>query len=177
MRVDAAADSALHERLRTLERNGVRVRIARARDGAVPRTYALVEGPAGVDPAEVAQRLPQARWYDTAILALAIEPLCADALPYLERALGGPGRPAGVQGAFTAGKALIVEFRPDVTPPRLVRSMIDVELGRFGGGMRIRLLAPLPAAVMAAIAADGLQACEIAPDRILESLLGLEHVE
>jgi hypothetical protein len=70
-----------------------------------------------------------------------------------------------------------VEFRPDVTPPALLLRIIDVELGRFRGARRTQLLSPLSMRTAAAIAAQGLQAPEIATDRILESLLGLEHVE
>jgi hypothetical protein len=42
---------------------------------------------------------------------------------------------------------------------------------------RTELLAPLPEDVVAAIAAQGLQAPEVASDRILETLLGVERVE
>lgn len=154
---------------------GVRVRIGDA--GALGRTYALVEGSEGVDPSELAQRIPDGRWYERVIIALAIEPLPPDALPPLARALGGPGAPAGVRECVQIGPCLVVEFAPDVTPVALVSSIIDVELRPFGGARRTQLLTPVPAATLAAIAAQGLQAPEIASDRILESLLGLEHVE
>ncbi len=81
------------------------------------------------------------------------------------------------KSARVSGGALILEFRPEVTPPNLILRIIDVELRRFGGARRTRLLSPLPMATAAAIASAGLQAPEIAPDRVLESLLGLEHVE
>jgi hypothetical protein len=163
------------DRVDALSRDGVRVCVRRAPEFS--RTYALVEGPEGVDPAEVAELVPHARWYDSPIIALAIEPLPPDALPLLAAALGGPGAPAGVCDCVTSGNSLLVEFRPDMTPANLIARIIDVELRRFGGVRRTRLLSPLPMAAAAAIAAQGLQAPQIASDRILEALLGLEHVE
>lgn len=177
LRIDALPDAALQDRVAALARDGVRVRLAKPAQPAIARTYALVEGPQAVDPAEVAARLPDARWYDAAIIALAIEPLPADALPFLARALGGPGAPAGVCECTTLGSQLILEFRPDVTHADLIIRIIDVELRRFGGARRTQLLAPLSMATAAGIAAQRLQAPEIASDRILEPLLGLEHVE
>lgn len=174
LRIDASA-GGLQDRLGALARDGVRVSVAHA--ASVARTYALIEGPESADPAEVAQRIPDARWYDAAIIALAIEPLPADALPQLAAALGGPGAPAGICECTAAGSRLIIEFRPDVTPWDPIARIIDVELRRFAGTRRTELLSPLPRAAAAAIAASGLQAPEIASDRILETLLGLEHVE
>ena len=169
VRFDAAPDLA------ALTRDGVQVRVSEAAAGS--RAYALVEGPEGVDPTELMQAVPDARWYDAPIIALAIEPLAPDALPLLERALSGPGAPAGICDCTRTGGELVVEFRPDVTQAGLILRIIDVELARFASARRTRLLSPLPANVYAAIAAEGLQAPQIASDRILESLLGLEHVE
>jgi hypothetical protein len=175
LRIDAPHSPALDDRVAALARDGVRVR-ASALD-APARTYVLLEGPQSVDPAQVRESIPDARWYDAAIIALAIEPQPADALPVLARALGGPGAPAGVCDCTVAGSRLIVEFLPGVTQPALIVRIIDVELRRFGGIRRTHLLTPLPMETAAAIAAHGLQAPEIAPDRILEPLLGLERVE
>ncbi len=175
LRIDAPPAPELHERVFSLARDGVRVCVSEV--GSVPRTYALVEGRDDVDPSELEQRLSGARWYDASIIALAIEPLPADALPLLAEALGGVGAPAGVCECAQIGTRLILEFRPDVTQPALINRIIDVELRRFGGARRTELLTPLSLATAASIAADGLQANEIAPDRILEALLGLEHVE
>jgi hypothetical protein len=58
-----------------------------------------------------------------------------------------------------------------------VTRIVDMELRRFGGVRRTELLSPLPGDVIAAIAAQGLQAPEVASDRILEMLLGVERVE
>jgi hypothetical protein len=175
VRIDAPSSAALSDRVAALARDGMRVRMGNA--GAIPRTYALIEGPEGADPSELSQRLPEARWYDAAIIALAIEPLPADALPLLEAALGGPGAPAGLHDCTRFGSQLLVEFEPEVTPPALIMRIIDVELRRFGGSRRTQVLTPLSPRIAAAVAAQGLQAPEIASDRILETLLGLEHVE
>lgn len=158
-----------------LSRDGVRVRFGPTQD--VPYQYALVEGPAGVDPAELRERVPDARWYDETIIALAIEPAPQDVLPHLLHALRGPGAPAGISDAYQSGAKVVVEIRASVTQPAMVLRIVDVELSRFHGFRRMELLAPLPAGVVAEIAARGLQAPEIGPDRILESLLESAHVE
>jgi hypothetical protein len=175
LRIDAPLTAALHERVAALARDGVRVRACGSQ--AFARTYVLFEGPQGADPSELQARLPDARWYGAAIIALAIEPSAPDALRQLLKVFGGPGAPAGVCGCEQSGKHLLLEFRPDVTPALLVRSLIGVELRRFNSSHRTEILTPLPVSVAAAIAAQGLQAPEIASDRILESLLGLEHFE
>lgn len=175
LRIDAPPSAALWDRVAALAREGVRVRVSDSR--AASRSYALIEGPEGVDPVELEQLVPDGHWYDAAIIALAIEPLPADALPVLAEALGGAGAPAGVCDCVVDGSGLILEFRPEVTPASLVLRIIDVELRRYGASRRTQLLTPLSARTAAAIAAQGLQAPEIASDRILESLLGLEHVE
>lgn len=175
LRIDALPADTLQRRLTALARDGVRVRTAAARE--LPRTYALIEGPQGVDPAELAQALPDARWYDAAIIALAIELQPPDALPAIADALGGSGGPAGVLACDAHGTRLVVEFRPDTSPAHLILRIVDVELRRFAGTRRTQLLTPLAMDAAAAIAAAGLQAPEIASDRILEPLLGLERVE
>ncbi len=138
------------------------------------RTYVLLEGTRDTDPAQYEQAVPDALWYDEAIIAIAIEPAPADALPELHAALGGAGAPAGVAACDIIGGRLVVEVRPSVTQPMLLLQIVDLELRRRHGYRRTQLLAPLPMELMARIAALGLQAPEIAPDRILESLL---HVE
>ncbi len=72
---------------------------------------------------------------------------------------------------------VIVEFQPARTLPSLILNLVDVELRRFHGYRQVTLLNPLPAEVAAQIAAAGLQAAEIAPDRILETLLEQSGVE
>ncbi|MFN2449216.1 MAG: hypothetical protein ABR508_05395 [Candidatus Baltobacteraceae bacterium] len=173
LRIDAEAEEA-RQRIEVLAGyEGVRARSGPA--GEYGRTYVLVQAPGSVDPAELALRF-QARWFDEAILALAIEPQPPDALPQLRTALAGAGGLAGILSARITGAALIVECAPR-TAPELLRSLIDAELRRFGGTHKTRMLAPLPDDVLAAIAGRGLQAPEIAASRILESLLEAAHVE
>jgi hypothetical protein len=136
-----------------------------------------VEGSAATDPSELAARLPDARSYDEAIIALAIEPTPRDALPALAEALGGSGAPAGVLEAQIFGDELVIELQPSVTPPSMLFHIIGVELQRFNGFRRTQLLTALPVDVVARIAANGLEAHEITAERILESLLEAAHVE
>lgn len=144
---------------------------------AARRTYGLVEGPPSLEPAEAEGSLAQAQWYDGTIIALAIEPTPADVLPAIQAALRGDGAPAGVIDCTIAAGSAIVEFRPELTPPALVLDVADVELRRFQGYRKIEVLSPLPVSVVAQIASAGLQAPEIAVDRILESLLEQSGVE
>ena len=131
----------------------------------------MVEGTAALEPGEEDGALSGARWYDDAIIALAIEPTPADALPAIREALSGPGGPAGVLECDVSGGAAIVEFLPSRIAASLILNVADVELRRFRGYRKVTLLNPLPAEVTAKIAADGLQSAEITPERILEALL------
>jgi hypothetical protein len=65
----------------------------------------------------------------------------------------------------------ILEWDPEKTGVAAVMGVVDAELRRFQSGRTAELLAPLPAAVIASIAAEGLQAPEIVPGRELETLL------
>jgi hypothetical protein len=176
LRMDAPPSEALQTRIASaVAHDGVRVQFGPS--GSLSRTYVLVEGPAGVDAAEIQQRFPEGTWYGEAIIALAIEPAPADALPCIARVLGGPGAPAGIRSCEIDGTKLVIEFAPSVTQPAMVLRILDVELRRFEGSRAIELLSALPVEIVAAVAAAGLQAPEIAPDRILESLLEAAHVE
>jgi hypothetical protein len=173
-------DATLDEQQRTSIAAALRQAGASARFGphnAFARTYALVEADDNVAPETIEQCVARGRLYDEAIIALAIEPTPMDALLACEDALGGAGRPAGIAACERVGSHLIVELRPSVTPFSFVATLLGVELRRFGGFRTSVLLAPLPEAVTAAIAADGLQAQEIAPDRILETLLARADVQ
>lgn len=176
LRIDAASGDALQRRIAAaLARDGVRLEFGPQH--SLERTYVLVQGPAGADPVDLEQSFPEGRWYGEAIIALAIEPEPPDALPDLLRALDGPGRPAGICNCDIEGTCLVVEFLPSLTQPALVLRIVDVELRRTRGYRRVELLSPLPVEVLARVAADGLQAKEIATDRILESLLESANVE
>lgn len=147
----------------------------RARGGSVTwrsnaragRTYGLVRLPDG----ELETTIGAATVHDAAIIAIAVFPVAAEALPFVRDALAGSGRPSGVIGTSDCSGGIIVEWDPRRTAVAAIYDLIDVELRRFGGGRSAELLAPLPDEVIARIAADGLQAPEIAPDRELETLV------
>lgn len=131
------------------------------------RAYALVEDA----DAEEVRAAASGAVLETAIIALAVLPNVPEALPYLQDALGGAGRPDGVTACDVEDSALIVEWNLDRTGVALVLGLIDVELRRFRAARMTELLTPLPLAWWTRIAADGLRAPQIAPDRILEALL------
>ncbi|MBV8067123.1 MAG: hypothetical protein JO113_04025 [Candidatus Eremiobacteraeota bacterium] len=131
------------------------------------RTYALLELPQACDHA--ALRIASGGVvYDKPVIAMAVFPALAEALPALLDALGGPGRPAGVLSCTRSAAGAVVEWDPDVTQAGLIAGLIDVELRRFGSARIAELLSPLPPALVASIAAAGLQASQIVPQRILE---------
>lgn len=131
------------------------------------RAYALVEN-AGV---EALRSASSGTILESAVIALAVWPNVAEALPYLQDALGGNGRPAGIVSCEIVDEALLVEWNLDRTGADVVLGLIDVELRRFGSGRASELLSPLPLAWWTRLAAEGLRAPQIAPDRVLEALL------
>jgi hypothetical protein len=138
----------------------------RAREPA-GRSYALLELPDGTN-ADAVRAASGATVYDGAIIALAVFPVVTEALPKLLDALGGPGRPAGVLACRPCQGGVIVEWDPSRTGASLVLGLVDVELQRFGGGRVSEVLSPLPPNLAAKLAAEGLAAPEIEPNRILE---------
>ena len=140
------------------------------------RTYALLEGNAAVEPSQADAAFSDATVYDEPVIALAIEPTPADALRNIMEALGGAGGPSGVVSCEAKDGAAVVEFKA-ATSAAVVLHLADVELRRFNGYRTVTLLNPLPAETVAKIAASGLQAPQIGPDRILEMLLEQAHVE
>lgn len=156
------------------ERDDVETAVA-ARGGSVAwrssaragRTYGLVGLPDG----ELETAIGTATVHDTAIIALAVYPVAAEALPFVRDALAGAGRPSGVIAATSCDGGVVVEWDPRRTAAAVVYDLVDVELRRFGGGRTAELLAPLPDDVIARVAAEGLQAPEISPDRELETLV------
>jgi hypothetical protein len=141
------------------------------------RTYGLVQGPASVEPADIARALAGARWYEETIVAIAIEPTPKEALPAIAGAFSANAGVSGVVDCTVGADSMIVEFQPSRTTPSLIVHLADVELRRFHGYRKVTLLNPLTAEVLAKIAASGLQAAEVAPDRILETLLEQSGVE
>jgi hypothetical protein len=135
----------------------------------VDRAYALLEFPGDADTPAIET---DASFTESApIIALAVYPAVAEALPSLIEVLDGPGRPSGVIGCRASGGAAVLEWDLDRTPATLVLDLIDTELDRFHSGRRIELLTPLTETWLAKIAADGLHCPEIASDRILETLV------
>lgn len=131
------------------------------------RTYALLELPDGYEQAEIRAAVPGVV-YDKAVIALALFPTVSEALPPLLEALGGPGRPAGVLACRPLPGGAVIEWDPDLTRAAVVLGIVDVELRRFASSRVAELLSPLPPPVVAQLAASGLRAPEIEPQRILE---------
>lgn len=104
-------------------------------------------------------------------IVLAVFPSVPQALPALERALGGPGAPDGIVELRRSESSIVVSWDPSRSAVRLVMAAIDAELRRYNASRRTELLVPLSEERLAQIAAQELGAPEIAPDRILETLL------
>ncbi|HYL27792.1 MAG TPA: hypothetical protein VEW74_08140 [Candidatus Nitrosotalea sp.] len=136
------------------------------------RSYALLELPGGSD-AGALRAVVQGTVYDRPIIALALFPAVAEALPALREALAGRGRPAGVLASYPCEGGVAIEWDPSVTPPQVILGLADVELARFASGRTAEMLAPLPPSTAASVAASGLQTPEIEARRILE--LRLKH--
>jgi hypothetical protein len=131
------------------------------------RTYGLVTLPAG----NAASALGAAKVHGAALIAVAVFPGVAEALPFLLDALGGAGRPSGVLGCAPCPGGVVVEWDPRQTTAATILGLIDVELRRFGGARSAELLAPLPPDLVARLASEGLQAPDIGSERELETLL------
>ncbi len=136
---------------------------------ATGRSYALLELPASPDASRIAAA--GAKLYQTPIIALAVFPEVREALPPLLEALGGPGRPASILTCEPCSGGIVIEWDPQRVSAAVVLGLVDVELQRFNSGRTAELLSPLPPESIARIAADGLEAPQIAPDRVLEMLL------
>lgn len=104
-------------------------------------------------------------------ITLAVYPSAPEALPALERALWGPGRPDGITAVRPCAGGIVVEWDSARSPVRLVMGVIDAELRRYNASRRSELLSPLSLEQITQIAAQELQAPEIGPDRVLEVLL------
>jgi hypothetical protein len=130
------------------------------------RTYALLELPDRYDRA--ALRVASGVVYDKPIIAVALFPAMAEALPPLLEALGGAGSPAGVLSCKPCPNGVVVEWDPDVTQAPVIMELADVELRRFASGRVAELLSPLPPELVARVAASGLRAPQIEPQRVLE---------
>jgi hypothetical protein len=139
------------------------------------RTYGLVED---VDAAcmDALRLRSRAAVFDRPIIALAVVPNAPEALPALLDALGGRARPSGVIGCERCAGGLVVEWDLDETGIDVVMNLIDVETARFRAARVNALLTPLPLRWWTRIAAEGLRAPEISPDRVLEEQLEVHGV-
>ena len=142
---------------------------------ACKRTYGLVEN-AGAACATALREATRATVFDRPVIALAVFPSVREALPRLMHALGGPGGPAGVLACEPCGAGAVVEWDLDVTPFEVVLNLVDLEIDRFRAARVNSLLTPLPLAWWTRIAATGLRAPEITPERVLEEQLEVHGV-
>ncbi|HVS45338.1 MAG TPA: hypothetical protein VMS32_01585 [Verrucomicrobiae bacterium] len=165
--LDTHQRGAVQTRLRTLE-----ARVVWHNDDATRRTYAAVESSRDFSDEQLRSAVADARAYPRSVIALAVTPRPAEALPVLLEALGGPGRPAGVLDCAIVGDELCVEWDSQVTAAALITVTLDAELARFNGTRTTRLLRPLGVEAIVKVAADGLGATQLDPQRILEVLLG-----
>ncbi|HEY6326309.1 MAG TPA: hypothetical protein VIW73_07355 [Candidatus Cybelea sp.] len=136
----------------------------------IGRSYALIESAVPFD-VQAIRAVSGGEAYESAVIALAVSPAVPQALPSLQDALGGPGRPAGVLACHPFPGGAVIEWDPDVSGAEVVMGLIDVELRRFASGRTVEVLAPLPKSTVAQVAAEGLQAPEIRLDRVLEALV------
>lgn len=134
------------------------------------RSYALLELPESYDQRAI-RAASAGVLYETPVIAMAVSPTVPQALPGILDALGGLGKPAGVLACRSVAGAAVIEWDPNVSPVGLVLGLIDVELHRFAAGRTVDLLAPLPPSSVAKIAAEGLQAPQIEPSRVLEMVI------
>lgn len=135
---------------------------------AARRSYALLAMPDRYDAAAI-RAIAAGTLYDKPIIALAVFPALTEALPSLCETLGGAGRPAGVFACVPVPGGVVVEWDPDVTDAAVVLALVDVELLRWQSGRTAELLSPLPRSLVAKVAASGLRAPQIVPERVLES--------
>jgi len=138
---------------------------------AAERSYALLELP-GMNEVAAIRAAAAGTVYQTPVIAVAVFPAVPEALPSLLDALGGPGRAAGVLACRTCPGGVVIEWDPEISGLELVRGLVSVELRRCGSGWTTELLSPLPPALVATIAAQGLAAPEITQKRVLEFLIG-----
>lgn len=136
----------------------------------IGHSYVLIELPDPHD-AEAIGAAAGGAIYETAIIAMAVSPTVPQALPSMLEAVGGPGRPAGILACRRCAGTAVIEWDPSVSSAELVLGVIDVELKRFASGRTSELLVPLPPALVTKIAAEGLRAPQIRPDRVLESFI------
>ena len=174
VRFQPEADDTLLAEAEAIVR-GRGARVAWQHCAACKRTYGLVEGADALCGAAL-REATRAAVFDRPIIALAIFPSEAEALPAILEALGGRGRPAGVLGCEEAAGGAIVEWDLDATACEVVLGLVDVEIDRFHAWRSNALLTPLPLAWWTRIAATGLRSPDITEQRVLEEQLEVHGV-
>ncbi len=96
------------------------------------RSYATVSLASDVTTATLAE-LTCAQVVSPPLLVVRVVPDAPRALPALERALAGPGRPAGVRDVRRVDASLVVECDGRVTALATLVALIDVELATAPG--------------------------------------------
>jgi hypothetical protein len=167
------SDQILHDSVRATVESAIAARggtVTWRDDEGSGRTYGLIELPEDAAAVRAVVREP-VTVFEAPIIALAVSPTVPEALPLLLEAFAGAGAPDGMIACESSNGRLILEWNPDRTKSALVFALLDTELRRFASGRTAELLAPLPAALVAQIAAEGLSTPEIASNRVLETLL------
>lgn len=146
------------------------MRLASWKPLAAPgRTYALVDYAAD-EPALEALRAFGASTVDAPPLCvLDVAPASPGGCARIVRALGGPGRPAGVREAVAFGASVLVELDDRRTPLALVVDLIDAELSNGAAGRTILPLFGLRDDELAAFASVQLATPDIDRSRIIET--------
>ncbi len=135
-------------------------------------TYASLEALQDDSADRIRAQFPSAAVWDVLIIALAIEPSVSEALPSLESAFGGAGKPAGVVRCQCRAGSAVLEIVEARTSLALILALTDVELRRFGNaGRRIHPLSPFPIELQGELAARGLDLPRIDRSQILEVLI------
>ena len=139
------------------------------------RAYALIEE-ADEGCVRALRERCGAAFLERPVIALAVVPSVREALPEIRNALAGPGGPIGIRSCEMSGDAIVLEWDLELTAADVVLGLADAELARFRAARVNELLSPLSLDWISRIAAMGLGAPEIAPDRVLEALLRDRHV-
>lgn len=85
-------------------------------------------------------------------------------------ALQGPGKPAGVRSCEANAGTLRVYFDETITPPALIRHLVEIESRRFAGPARCRV-DELDDIALARLLSEATGDPELDENRILEHLV------
>jgi hypothetical protein len=105
---------------------------------------------------------------ESAIIALAVCPSTPEALPLLEEAFAGAGRPSGIATCERRDPEIVITWDLRTTSASVVLALVDTELARLRASRTCRIVSPLTIEWLARIAAEGLGAKELVSDRILD---------